>query len=66
MTGVAYIQRWTKNERRNDKSLYFVVNELKIMPKPRARPASIATRTGSISAYMLGRTREPEQNTKYR
>ena len=34
ITGVAYIINWTPKAIRNFKSLYFVVNELKIRPNP--------------------------------
>ena len=44
--GVAYIHNCTKKEKRFCKSLYFVVIEETIIPKPSDNPANIKIKTG--------------------
>ena len=58
--GVAYINNCIPKEIRNWKSLYFVVREEIIIPKPNPSAAIMKSSSGNIKIYVLGLMLEPK------
>ena len=52
--GVAYMNNCIPKEMRNWKSLYFVVNDEIIIPKPNPNAAIMKSSNGSVKIYKLG------------
>ena len=56
ITGVNHMNKLTPNPKSNDKSLYFVVREEKIIPNPKENKARNIIKTGKKNAQELGCT----------